>query len=43
MALLRDTINRCIENPVKGKMLSPDDPKMRALEAYVIAQRKASL
>jgi thiosulfate dehydrogenase len=44
VAQLRDMINRCIENPVKGKMLSPDDPKMRALVAYyVIAQRNASL
>ena len=40
VALLRDMINWCIENPVKGKTLSPDDPKMRALEAYIIAQRK---
>jgi len=23
-----------------GKVLAPDDPKMRALEAYIIAQRK---
>jgi thiosulfate dehydrogenase len=40
VALVRDMINWCIENPVKGKTLSPDDPKMRALEAYIIAQRK---
>jgi len=40
VALLRDMINWCIENPVKGKTLSPDDPKMRALEAYIMAQRK---
>jgi thiosulfate dehydrogenase len=40
VALLRDMINWCIENPVKGKTLSPYDPKMRALEAYIIAQRK---
>ena len=39
VALLRDMINWCIENPVKGKPLSPDDPKLRALEAYIIAQR----
>jgi len=40
VALLRDMIDWCIENPVKGKTLSPDDPKMRALEAYIAAQRK---
>ena len=39
VALLRDMINWCIENPVKGKPMSPDDPKLRALEAYIIAQR----
>jgi thiosulfate dehydrogenase len=39
VALLRDMINWCIENPVKGKPLGPDDPKLRALEAYIIAQR----
>jgi thiosulfate dehydrogenase len=40
VALLRDMINWCIEHPVRGKVLAPDDPKMRALEAYIIAQRK---
>ena len=40
VALLRDMINWCIENPVKGKALDPNDPKLRALEAYILAQRK---
>ncbi len=40
VALLRDMINWCIEHPVKGDMLAPDSPKMRALEAYILAQRK---
>jgi len=40
VALLRDMINWCIEHPVRGKVLAPDDPKMRALEAYIMAQRK---
>jgi thiosulfate dehydrogenase len=40
VALLRDMINWCIENPVKGKTLDPNDPKLRALEAYILAQRK---
>ncbi|MCI0664445.1 MAG: cytochrome C [Acidobacteria bacterium] len=40
VALLRDMINWCIENPSRGKKLDADDPKMRALEAYIMAQRK---
>jgi cytochrome c len=42
VAMLRDMINWCIEHPVRGKVLAPDDPKMRALEAYLIAQRKGT-
>ena len=42
VALLRDMINWCIEHPVRGKRLSPDDPKMRALEAYIMAQRSGT-
>jgi hypothetical protein len=40
VALLRDMINWCIEHPVRGKALSSDDPRMRALEAYLLAQRR---
>jgi thiosulfate dehydrogenase len=40
VALLRDMINWCIEHPVRGKKLADDDPKMKALEAYILAQRK---
>ncbi len=40
VALLRDMINWCIEHPVRGKPMAADDPKMRALEAYILAQRK---
>ena len=40
VALLRDMINWCIEHPVRGTKLAPDDPKMRGLEAYITAQRK---
>ena len=42
VALLRDMINWCIENPVKGKPLNPDDRRLRALEAYIIAQRNGT-
>lgn len=40
VALLRDMINWCVENPVKGKALPDDSRTMRALEAYILAQRK---
>ena len=40
VALLRDMINWCIENPVRGKPLDADSAEMRALEAYIWAQRK---
>lgn len=43
VALLRDMINWCIEHPVRGKPLASDDPRMRALEAYIIAQRKGKV
>ena len=42
VALLRDMINWCIQHPVRGTELAPDDPKMRALEAYILAQRKGT-
>ncbi len=40
VVLLRDMINWCIEHPVRGTPLSADDPRMRALEAYILAQRR---
>jgi cytochrome c len=42
VALLRDMINWCILQPVAGQPLEADDPKMRALEAYIYAQRKGT-
>jgi thiosulfate dehydrogenase len=39
VVLLRDMINWCIEHPVRGKRMDADDPRMRALEAYILAQR----
>lgn len=39
VALLRDMINWCIQNPTKGKPLADDDPRLRAMEAYILAQR----
>lgn len=40
VAMLRDMINWCIQNPVRGKPLADDDPKMKALEAFIYAKRK---
>ena len=40
VVLLRDMINWCVQNPVRGEKLDSDGPKMRALEAYIQAQRK---
>ncbi|MHC4162575.1 MAG: c-type cytochrome [Planctomycetota bacterium] len=37
--LLRDMINWCIQQPVRGKALEADDFRMQALEAYIYAQR----
>lgn len=42
VALLRDMINWCIQNPVRGERLEPDGARMRALEAYIYAQRKGT-
>ncbi|MGH8478574.1 MAG: c-type cytochrome [Gammaproteobacteria bacterium] len=42
VALLRDAINWCIENPVRGRKLEPDSAEMRALETYLYAQRKGA-
>ena len=40
VALLRDMINWCIENPLKGKPLPEDDARLRSVEAYVLSERK---
>ena len=37
--LLRDMINWCLQHPVRAQPMSEDDPRMRALEAYIYAQR----
>jgi len=39
VALLRDMINWCIQNPLEGKPLADDDPQLKALEAYILSQR----
>jgi len=37
---LRDMINWCIQNPLEGKTLKLDDPRMIAIEAYVAYERR---
>jgi thiosulfate dehydrogenase len=37
---LREMINWCIQQPLEGKPLALDDPKMVALEAYVTYERR---
>ena len=39
VALLRAMINWCIQHATKGKPLADDDPKLRAMEAYIMSQR----
>ena len=39
VALLRDMVNWCIINPLEGKEHAFDDERMRALEAYILAER----
>jgi len=40
VVLLRDMIDWCVENPVRGEHMELDGFRMRALEAYIMAQRK---
>ena len=42
VALLRDMINWCLEHPVRAPKMSSDDPRMRAMEAYILAQRSGT-
>lgn len=37
---LRDMINWCILNPLEGKTLTLDDPRMIAIEAYLTYERR---
>lgn len=40
--LLRDMINWCLQHPVRAEKMSADDPRMRALEAYILGQRRGT-
>ncbi|MEZ4239761.1 MAG: hypothetical protein R3F59_27110 [Myxococcota bacterium] len=39
VVLLRDMINWCLQHPVRAEPMSADDPRMRAMEAYIISLR----
>lgn len=43
VALLRDMANWCLKNPCRAEPMSGDDPRMRALEAYMQAQRTGKI
>jgi thiosulfate dehydrogenase len=42
VALLRDMINWCLIHPVRADPMEADDPRMRAMEAYIISQRSGT-
>ena len=35
-----EMINWCIRNPLEGENLAADDPKMTAMQAYIIKERR---
>lgn len=40
VAELFEMVNWCIQNPLEGKVLMADDPKMIALQAYIKHERR---
>jgi len=40
VAVLAEMINWCIRNPLEGEPLALDDPKMIALQAYIMQERR---
>lgn len=40
VATLRDMVNWCISNPLVGKELAADDPRMTALLTYITHERR---
>jgi hypothetical protein len=41
VALLRDMINWCVQQPVRGTRFEPDDERMRSLEEHIFAPSAA--
>jgi len=40
VATLREMINWCLQQPLEGEPLEPDDPRLVAMEAYVTYERR---
>lgn len=40
VVMLFEMINWCIQNPLEGKPLAAEDPKMTALQAYITYKRR---
>jgi thiosulfate dehydrogenase len=40
VVLLWEMIDWCLQNPLEGKPLAPDDPKLVALQAYIMQERR---
>lgn len=40
VAVLQEMVNWCLRNPLQGKPLAVDDPKMTALVSYIIYERR---
>ena len=40
VVLLRDVINSCIGQAAHEEVLTADDPRMRTIKAYIMAQKK---
>lgn len=43
VVLLRDMINWCLQQPLRADPMAEDDPRVRALEAYIYAQRSGKV
>ena len=37
---IRDMINWCVQHPLEGEPLKPDDPRMVAIESYIAYERR---
>lgn len=42
VAVLAEMINWCIRNPLQGQPLALDDPKMTAIQSYVVRERRGA-
>jgi thiosulfate dehydrogenase len=42
VAVLAEMINWCIRNPLQGQPLALDDPKLTAIQSYVVWERRGA-